>query len=194
MSISSARSAGADAGVGAAGASGISADNPRPRAGRFSAMVLLRCGGLGGCGFARQELARQRDVRFSAARFYVVENRRQSVARCFAETDVAGDHGGINPIGEERANVARHLLSKIRALVVHRHQHTGDVETGVECAADPAERAVLRRRVAEVLQAELPVIPLAWYDHSAAVSRRLSDVSVDPLELSYRIERIRWAR
>lgn len=59
---------------------------------------------------------------------------------------------------------------------------------------DSAGRAALRRRVAEVLQAELPVIPLAWYDHSAAVSRRLTDVSVDALELSYRIERIRWAR
>lgn len=61
-------------------------------------------------------------------------------------------------------------------------------------AADPAERAALHRRVAGVLQTELPVIPLAWYDHSAAVSRRLAEVFVDPLELSYRIERIRWAR
>lgn len=61
-------------------------------------------------------------------------------------------------------------------------------------ASDPAERAALRRRVAAVLQADLPVVPLAWYDHSAAVSPRLADVSVDPLELSYRIERVRWAR
>ena len=60
-------------------------------------------------------------------------------------------------------------------------------------AADPAERGTLRRRVAEVLQDELPVIPLAWYDHSVAVSRRLAGVSVDPLELSYRISAMRWA-
>lgn len=59
--------------------------------------------------------------------------------------------------------------------------------------SDPAERATLRGRVAAIVQAELPLIPIAWYDHSVAVSRRLADVSVDPLELSYRISDIRWA-
>lgn len=58
---------------------------------------------------------------------------------------------------------------------------------------DPVERAALRGRVAAILQAELPVIPIAWYDHSVAVSRRLAGVSVDPLELSYRLSGIKWA-
>lgn len=58
---------------------------------------------------------------------------------------------------------------------------------------DPAERATLRARVSAILQAELPVIPVAWYDHRVAVSRRLAGVSVDPLELSYRISAMRWA-
>ena len=58
---------------------------------------------------------------------------------------------------------------------------------------DPTARAALRGRAAAILQEALPVIPVAWYDHRVAVSRRLRDVSVDPLELSYRIERMRWA-
>ena len=45
-------------------------------------------------GFAREELARQRDVGFGAARLHVVEDRGQAVARRFAEPDVARDDGG----------------------------------------------------------------------------------------------------
>lgn len=58
---------------------------------------------------------------------------------------------------------------------------------------DPAERGRLRRRVAAILQEALPVIPVAWYDLRVAASRRLEGVSIDPLELSYRISRMRWA-
>jgi len=59
--------------------------------------------------------------------------------------------------------------------------------------SDPAERATLRARVSTILQTELPVIPVAWYDLRVAASRRLDGVSVDPLELSYRISRMRWS-
>ena len=45
---------------------------------------------------------------------------------------------------------------------------------------------------ATVLQAELPVIPVAWYQHSVTASTRLRNVSVDPLERSYRISRMAW--
>lgn len=60
-------------------------------------------------------------------------------------------------------------------------------------AVDIKRRASLRGSIATVLQAELPVIPVAWYQHSATVSRRLTGVSVDPLERSYRIGRMGWA-
>lgn len=58
---------------------------------------------------------------------------------------------------------------------------------------EPASRAALRGEVARILQAELPVIPVAWYDHSVAISKRLAGVSVDPLELSYRVTAMSWA-
>jgi peptide/nickel transport system substrate-binding protein len=58
---------------------------------------------------------------------------------------------------------------------------------------DPKRRSALRGSVATVLQAELPVIPVAWYQHSVTASKRLGNVSVDPLERSYRISRMGWA-
>ncbi|NYG31735.1 ABC transporter substrate-binding protein [Sphaerotilus montanus] len=58
---------------------------------------------------------------------------------------------------------------------------------------DPLRRSALRGSIATVLQAELPLIPVAWYQHSATSSHRLRNVSIDPLERSYRISRMGWA-
>ncbi|WP_431095587.1 ABC transporter substrate-binding protein [Polaromonas aquatica] len=59
---------------------------------------------------------------------------------------------------------------------------------------DPARRSALRGSLATVLQAELPVIPIAWYQHTATSSKRLGNVSIDPMERSYRISQMRWAQ
>jgi peptide/nickel transport system substrate-binding protein len=57
-----------------------------------------------------------------------------------------------------------------------------------------AERAAaLRARVTAVLQAELPVIPVTWYRQQVAVSGRVTGVSLDPLERSYRLSAMRWS-
>ena len=58
---------------------------------------------------------------------------------------------------------------------------------------DPTTRARLRAQAATILHDQLPVIPIAWYDNSVAISRRLSGVTLDPLELSYRLADITWA-
>lgn len=60
-------------------------------------------------------------------------------------------------------------------------------------AIEAAERSRLRREIAKLLQEELPVIPIAWYDHSVAASRRVTGVDLDPFELSYRLTHLRWA-
>ncbi len=60
--------------------------------------------------------------------------------------------------------------------------------------ADLDERVRLRQRVSAILQVELPVIPVAWYDYAVAASSRLDKVSIDPLELSYRLSAMRWAQ
>lgn len=55
-----------------------------------------------------------------------------------------------------------------------------------------SQRQALRARIAALLQAELPVIPIAWYRQQVAVSPRVAGVSLDPFELSYRITRMEW--
>ena len=59
-------------------------------------------------------------------------------------------------------------------------------------APAPGRAAVLRARVASVLQDGLPVIPVAWYRLQVAVGDRLEGVSLDPLERSFRITRMGW--
>ncbi|MDZ7893076.1 MAG: ABC transporter substrate-binding protein [Rhodoferax sp.] len=59
---------------------------------------------------------------------------------------------------------------------------------------DPARRSRLRGALSTVLQAELPVIPVAWYQHTATHHKRIGQVSVDPLERSYRISQFTWTK
>ncbi|EHL97462.1 ABC transporter, substrate-binding protein, family 5 [Acetobacteraceae bacterium AT-5844] len=60
--------------------------------------------------------------------------------------------------------------------------------------ADPAERAALRGRASTILHQELPVLPVSWFDLATAVSKQVKGLTVDPLELSYRIAGAAWAR
>ncbi len=62
-------------------------------------------------------------------------------------------------------------------------------------AFDTAPQAGLRRRIASVLQRDLPVIPVSWFEHNAAVGPRLRPDSVvlDPFEQRYGIAGMRWA-
>jgi peptide/nickel transport system substrate-binding protein len=56
-----------------------------------------------------------------------------------------------------------------------------------------AEQSLPRGRVAEILQSELPVIPIAWYRQTVVVGSSVSGVTLDPFERSYRLTGIRWA-
>src|SRR5262249_33269886 len=146
------------------GASGMSALRPFPRAGRFSMMtsaeagaevtsareITPRCALLRvppkrrlrrRCCRSRQHLAREREIRFGATRFDVVENHRHAVARRLAEPDVARNDGTEDFLLEERADVAGHLVPEIRSIVEHREEHAFNVESGIERGADAAHRA-----------------------------------------------------
>ncbi|GIX23579.1 MAG: ABC transporter substrate-binding protein [Caldimonas sp.] len=71
--------------------------------------------------------------------------------------------------------------------------HVSSALTELARGAISSERErALRRQVASILQAELPVVPIAWYRQQVAASRRVSGVSLDPLERSYRITAMRW--
>ena len=57
----------------------------------------------------------------------------------------------------------------------------------------PPERTrALRQTITHTLQAELPVIPVAWYRQHVAVAPRLAGVTLDPLERSYRLTGMEW--
>lgn len=47
--------------------------------------------------------------------------------------------------------------------------------------------------VAERLHQQMPLIPVAWYQQTAAVNSALEGFSIDPLERSYRIDQMGWA-
>jgi peptide/nickel transport system substrate-binding protein len=60
---------------------------------------------------------------------------------------------------------------------------------------DEGDQASLRRGIVGVLQRDLPVIPVSWSQHNAAVSTRVNvaSVTLDPYEMSYGLPEIRWA-
>src|SRR6266545_3333737 len=94
-------------------ASGMSAESPRPSAGRLSAMVVLR---RSGNQVASNDFTREREIRFGAAGLHVVGDRGHAMARCFAEPDVPRDHGVVDALLKKCADVLRDLLSQVRAL------------------------------------------------------------------------------
>lgn len=59
--------------------------------------------------------------------------------------------------------------------------------------SDVAGRAPLQARAVEILQEELPSIPVTWSELAIVSSKRISGVEVDPLEVNYGLSSIRWA-
>jgi len=78
----------------------------------------------------------------------------------------------------------------------------GFVDPGLRAAVqryietfDEAARTPLRKQIVATLQDQLPVIPVSWFEHNAAVSTRLAadSVTLDPFEQSYMLPAMRWA-
>ncbi|MCR3982457.1 hypothetical protein [Aeromonas caviae] len=60
-------------------------------------------------------------------------------------------------------------------------------------ALSPTDAASARREIATTLQQELPLLPIAWYRQSAAVSRGLEGFELDPQERSYGLDKLTWS-
>lgn len=58
---------------------------------------------------------------------------------------------------------------------------------------DEGEKAALRRRITRLIHEEMPIIPVSWFEHNAAVSTRVSGVTLDPFEMRYLLHRVSWA-
>lgn len=50
-----------------------------------------------------------------------------------------------------------------------------------------------RAQAAAILQADLPIIPIAWYRQTLAVSDRVEGATIDPFERSFGLQDMRWA-
>ena len=50
-----------------------------------------------------------------------------------------------------------------------------------------------RAEAAAILQAELPVIPIAWYQQTLAVSNSVEGATIDPFERTFGLQDMRWA-
>ncbi len=66
-----------------------------------------------------------------------------------------------------------------------------DLQTLVS-GRDPDQAPALRARIVRTLQSELPVIPILYNSRTAAFSKRLGGVTLDPLERSYGLAAMRW--
>lgn len=62
----------------------------------------------------------------------------------------------------------------------------------ISMTADPEKRAPYIAQVAKALQDELPLLPITWYQHTAAVSTKLDGVVIDPLQRSYGLSKLSW--
>ncbi len=57
---------------------------------------------------------------------------------------------------------------------------------------DPAQQQRLRNEIVGLIQADLPLIPVAWYRQSIAVSKNVSGAAIDPFERTFGLSTMRW--
>jgi len=68
-----------------------------------------------------------------------------------------------------------------------------DALENIAASADEGVRAEAIGTVAATLQAELPVIPIVWYQHTVAIADGLQGVIIDPLQRSYGLSAVSWS-
>lgn len=71
-----------------------------------------------------------------------------------------------------------------------------DVAQALENIAGTSDASVRGENISTVvnaIQAELPLIPVVWYQHTVSVAKGLQGYVVDPLERKFRLNNISWA-
>ncbi len=66
--------------------------------------------------------------------------------------------------------------------------------TALKRGTDTAALPGLRQSVSKILLAEMPVIPVSWYQQTVAVSKQVTGLTLDPYERSYRLSEVSWVR
>ena len=64
----------------------------------------------------------------------------------------------------------------------------------IAATGDSEERAKNIALVSAIIQEELPLIPITWYQHTASVDAGLENVIIDPLQRNYGLSAMRWKK
>ncbi len=74
------------------------------------------------------------------------------------------------------------------------NQKVADALRIIASTSDLDQREAGIATVADVLQQELPVIPVVWYQHTVSVDKNLQGVVIDPLQRSYGLSDMYWTK
>ncbi len=55
---------------------------------------------------------------------------------------------------------------------------------------DEARKAALRKEILKIIQEEVPVAAVAWFEHTIAVHKRVKGLVVDPFEMRYMLHKV----
>jgi peptide/nickel transport system substrate-binding protein len=55
---------------------------------------------------------------------------------------------------------------------------------------DDARKAVLRREILKIIQDEVPVAAVAWFEHTVAINKRVKGLVIDPFETRYMLHKV----
>ncbi len=61
-------------------------------------------------------------------------------------------------------------------------------------AFDSTKANMISSNISTLLQNDLPVLPITWYDHIVAVSHQITGVKIDPFEIKSYIRGVRWTK
>lgn len=58
---------------------------------------------------------------------------------------------------------------------------------------DGVGTARIRSAILAIIQDQLPVVPISWYENAVGFSDGIENVTIDPLEIDYHLAQVRWA-
>lgn len=76
--------------------------------------------------------------------------------------------------------------------------HNPEMESALKAylaARNEEQRAAAHKKLRALVRGDLPVVPLVWYDYNVSISDRVDydSVPIDALEVSFWIDRVKWA-
>ena len=55
---------------------------------------------------------------------------------------------------------------------------------------DDARKAALRKEILTIIQDEVPVAAVSWFEHTVAVNKRVKGLVIDPFEMRYMLHKV----